>query len=252
MHEPAADIFLYSQDNESSPCFSYTSKSECSAVELARLLGFVALRVRGSIRLFIHEKCPPGHFILIPLAGGPLLSNSPAGQNRAMLSQPSTSSNGILTVQKNAPLLSPAVAPPPPARNSKVPSSSSSSSSSSSDSESAQSDINKPRKKATTPRVAKVSTSVAVSPRKKEQTKTNHSAHANNDKDNGEGNNNSNAKDVEYDGNDQDHHHHHQKKKQLFCFLNPATWETTVTTSNSKLDQEVQEIQAVIIFHICL
>ncbi len=77
--EPAADIFLYSQDNESLPRFSYTSKSEISAVELARLLGFVALRVRGSIRLLIHEKCPPGHFILIPLAGGQLLLN--AGTN---------------------------------------------------------------------------------------------------------------------------------------------------------------------------
>ncbi len=247
--EPAADIFLYSPDNESSPCFSYTSKSDITAVELARLLGFVALRVRGSIRLLIHEKCSPGHFILIPLAGGPLSLNAgnnntapPASQNRMLLSQ-SSPFNGILMAQKNSPAIPPAVATPL-TRNSKVPSSSSSSlsssSSSSSESESAQSDVNKPTKNNTTPRVSKVSPSLTVSPRKKEHIKTKASADANNDdKDDGDGNN-ADAKD---DGNID---HLEKKKYELIRYLNPATWETAVTTTNSKFDQEVREIIEVI------
>ncbi len=225
--EPAAgDIFLYSQDNESSPCFSYTSKSEITAVELARLLGFVALRVRGSIRLLIHEKCPPGHFILIPLAGGQLLLNAgdnitapTASHNRVLLSPPSTS-NGKVTAQKNAPSISPAVATAL-TQNSKG------TCSSEKESESSQSDVNKPRKNNTTPRVSKVSASFTVSPRKQqEQKKTKESEDEDHNVDA-----NNNADD--------------DKKQEIIRYLDPATWESTVAT-NRKFDQEVQEILEVI------
>lgn len=62
-----SDIFIFVRDGEARPRFSYHSRHQKSAAELARLIpGCTALRLRHGTRIFIDEPCPAGEFVLFP------------------------------------------------------------------------------------------------------------------------------------------------------------------------------------------